>query len=111
MKPRNPAIAIVVKVIGLWQAVLGPLVNMLTASGGGRLCRFEPSCSHYTQEAMELHGFWRGCQLGGKRILNCRPFGGSGYDPVPQHIGAKHRSKNTRQEKTHRSKKIKAKEK
>ena len=83
MKQRNPAIAVVTFVIGLWQVVLGPILNMVSASGGGRVCRFEPSCSHYTEEAISKHGFRRGGLLGLKRILRCRPFGGSGYDPVP----------------------------
>ena len=49
----------------------------------GNVCRFQPSCSHYAYEAIERYGFWRGVSLAARRILRCRPFGASGYDPVP----------------------------
>ena len=46
-------------------------------------CRFQPSCSDYTIEALEKYGFFKGSHLAAKRIARCRPCGGSGYDPVP----------------------------
>ena len=46
-------------------------------------CRFHPSCSQYFTEAVERHGALKGTWLGVRRLLRCRPFGGSGYDPVP----------------------------
>ena len=51
----------------------------------GRLspCRFSPSCSCYAVEALELHGTASGLWLTLRRLLRCRPFGPSGYDPVP----------------------------
>ena len=49
----------------------------------GNCCRFEPSCSQYVVEALQVHGVIKGSWMGLKRILRCRPFGPSGYDPVP----------------------------
>lgn len=46
-------------------------------------CRFFPSCSSYAHEAIHRHGAWRGGFLAARRLGRCRPFGASGYDPVP----------------------------
>ena len=47
-------------------------------------CRFTPSCSNYALEAIESHGSARGLWLTICRLLRCRPFGPSGFDPVPE---------------------------
>ena len=47
-------------------------------------CRFAPSCSAYAIEAFERYGALRGGALTVKRILRCHPWGGSGFDPVPE---------------------------
>ncbi|HHV25603.1 membrane protein insertion efficiency factor YidD [Anaerosalibacter bizertensis] len=47
-----------------------------------RSCRFYPTCSAYTIEAIEKYGFLKGVYMGTKRILRCNPFNPGGYDPV-----------------------------
>ena len=61
--------------VRLYQALISPLTP---AS-----CRFTPTCSSYTIEALEKHGLFKGGWLAVKRISSCHPWGKSGYDPVP----------------------------
>lgn len=46
-------------------------------------CRFEPTCSAYALDALELHGAWQGSWLTLRRLLRCHPFHRGGFDPVP----------------------------
>jgi len=46
-------------------------------------CRYTPTCSQFTIEAIKKHGILKGGWLAIKRISSCHPWGGSGYDPVP----------------------------
>jgi len=64
-----------VLLIKVYQFVISPLTPAT--------CRYQPTCSHYAKEALEKHGLLRGGWLALKRILSCHPWGGSGYDPVP----------------------------
>ena len=61
--------------IKLYQVLLSPLL--------GQSCRYHPTCSQYTIEAIEKYGPIKGIWLGSKRIARCHPWGGSGHDPVP----------------------------
>ena len=72
---------LVLKLIRGYQLGFAPILKLLAGPGGG--CRFEPSCSRYCAEAVEVHGVWRGGWLGLKRIARCHPWGGRGDDPVP----------------------------
>ncbi|MDG2062807.1 MAG: membrane protein insertion efficiency factor YidD [Flavobacteriaceae bacterium] len=46
-------------------------------------CRYQPTCSNYSKEALIKHGFFKGGWMAIKRISKCHPWGGSGYDPIP----------------------------
>ena len=47
-------------------------------------CRFWPTCSVYALDALEAHGTLRGSWFTVRRLLRCRPWGPSGFDPVPE---------------------------
>jgi hypothetical protein len=61
--------------IRLYQLILSPFL-------GGQ-CRFYPSCSEYTREAIDRHGLLKGISLGCRRLLRCHPFHPGGVDHVP----------------------------
>lgn len=46
-------------------------------------CRYTPTCSSYSLEALQTHGLAKGGWLAVKRIFSCHPWGGHGFDPVP----------------------------
>jgi len=50
----------------------------------GRQCRYLPSCSEYTDQAIQRYGLWAGGWMGFARICRCHPWGGAGFDPPPE---------------------------
>jgi putative membrane protein insertion efficiency factor len=52
----------------------------------GRQCRFLPTCSDYAKEAIDRHGVIKGGKLAVKRVCRCHPWGGEGFDPVPERL-------------------------
>ena len=54
----------------------------------GRHCRYLPTCSSYTEEAIGRYGLWAGSWIGLSRLQRCGPFGASGFDPVPEALPA-----------------------
>ena len=62
--------------IRTYQLTISPLL--------GPRCRFYPSCSQYTLEAVQSHGVVRGLYLGARRLLRCHPWHPGGFDPVPR---------------------------
>ena len=78
--------------IRFYQLTLSPWV--------GRECRYIPTCSNYSLEAIERHGVLRGLYLTVRRILSCHPFGGRGYDPVPLKFSWRHHCPECASEKT-----------
>lgn len=75
MMTPSPLTRLALLLIRGYQLVLSPFV--------GQQCRFWPSCSEYTREALEKHGFVKGTTLGVKRICRCHPWHEGGCDPVP----------------------------
>lgn len=58
-------------------------VYRFVRSASPSVCRYEPSCSAYALDALERHGAGRGVWLTLRRLGRCHPWGGFGYDPVP----------------------------
>lgn len=69
---------ILVFLIHLYRATVSPLL--------GPTCRFTPTCSRYTEEALRRFGPWRGTWLGLRRVGRCHPWSDGGEDPVPDPI-------------------------
>ena len=67
--------------VKLYQAVVSPFMP--------QTCRHLPTCSEYTIEALKVFGPFKGTYLGIKRIINCRPGGSHGYDPLPKNDSSK----------------------
>jgi uncharacterized protein len=73
---KKVLIAPFIFLVKVYQILISPLIPAT--------CRYQPTCSHYTVEALQKHGLLRGGRLALKRIFSCHPWGKSGYDPVPE---------------------------
>ena len=72
---KKMLIAPFIFLVKVYQTLISPLLPST--------CRFQPTCSNYTVEALQKHGLFYGGRLAIKRIFSCHPWGKSGYDPVP----------------------------
>jgi putative membrane protein insertion efficiency factor len=74
LKPYQPAFW-AVKLVGAYRRFISPLL--------GDNCRYRPTCSEYAQDALRIHGLFKGGSLAVRRIGRCHPWHDGGYDPVP----------------------------
>ena len=65
---------ILIRLIAFYKYLISPLI--------GHSCRYLPTCSEYSIEALKTYGFFKGLTLSIKRILSCHPWSGGGFDPV-----------------------------
>ena len=76
---------ILIKLIKIYKLLISPLF--------GQSCRYLPTCSEYSIEALKTYGFFKGLLISSKRILSCHPIkflgGGEGFDPVNKKIKIK----------------------
>jgi len=68
-----------ISIVKAYKKFLSPTLEMFF----GKACRFTPTCSEYTIEALEKFGAGKGLKMGLVRFSKCHPWGGSGYNPVP----------------------------
>ena len=77
-RAMNPIALLLRGLIRAYQWTVAPIL--------GVNCRFAPSCSEYAHEAISRHGVLAGCWLAARRLLRCHPWGGHGFDPVPEQV-------------------------
>ena len=72
---------IIIKLIKLYKFLISPLL--------GHSCRYLPTCSDYSIDALKTFGLFKGLFLSLKRILSCHPWGSGGFDPVKKEMKVK----------------------
>ena len=72
---------VLIKIIEGYKFFISPLL--------GNSCRYLPTCSEYSIEALKTFGFFKGLSLSFKRILSCHPWSNGGFDPVKKNIKVK----------------------
>ena len=70
-----------IKLIKIYRFLISPLL--------GHSCRYLPTCSEYSIEALKNYGFLKGSLLSLKRVLSCHPWGSGGFDPIKKEMKAK----------------------
>lgn len=70
--------SVLIKILEFYKKYTSPILTTVF----GNACRFTPTCSEYTIEALKKYGLRKGLTLGIKRVSKCHPFGDYGYDPV-----------------------------
>ena len=72
---------LLIKAIKIYKFLISPLL--------GNSCRYLPTCSEYSIDALKTYGFFKGVFLSIKRILSCHPWGSGGFDPVKKEMRVK----------------------
>lgn len=72
---------LLIKAIKIYKFLISPLL--------GNSCRYLPTCSEYSIDALKTYGFFKGFFLSIKRILSCHPWGSGGFDPVKKEMKVK----------------------
>ena len=72
---------LLIKVIKIYKFLISPFL--------GNSCRYLPTCSEYSIDALKTYGFFKGFFLSMKRILSCHPWGSGGFDPVKKEMKVK----------------------
>ena len=83
MSARRPHWAAwpLIVLVHAYRYLISPVLHMIAPGSG---CRFTPTCSEYALESLRRHGALRGSLLALRRLMRCHPWGGHGYDPVPE---------------------------
>ncbi len=71
---------LLILLVRIGRLALTPFVAMTSITP--RVCKYEPTCSHYAEQAIRVHGPLRGMLMAGWRLLRCNPWSRGGYDPV-----------------------------
>lgn len=73
---------IIIRIINFYQLILSPDHGVFSRQPG-TICRYFPSCSEYTKEAVQNYGTLKGLWQGVKRVSRCHPWHAGGFDPLP----------------------------